>query len=183
MGRTPLGTALLEIDFQPWILQMAHDSTVPGPARALREQMRTAGADVIPTRYLSTDPGDPLRSDPEGPGARFLRALGAEPGDAVVTKHGRDIFENPELDALLQARRIRALVISGLLTDGGVLASALSALQRGLAVQVAARACAGSSLEQHELALATMAAAGAVVLSPPISTHAGLRWSALQNLA
>ena len=58
---------------------------------------RARGWPVICSRYLSADPADRPRADPCSPDAAFLAGLGPEPGDPVVTKYGRDIFDVPEL--------------------------------------------------------------------------------------
>lgn len=155
--------ALLEIDLQPWILDIAHDRGMAPAARRVRAAMRERGATVLCTRYLSLDLADPLRSDPEGEGARFLDGLGPGPGDIVLTKHGRDVFDNPDVLANLRAREIDHVVFDGLLTDHGVLLAARSALDAGLRVTIAAAACAGSDEGAHRSALAALAAAGAVV--------------------
>jgi nicotinamidase-related amidase len=157
--------ALLEIDFQPWILDLAHDRGVVDRARALRSWARREGLLVVVTRYLSTDPGDPLRADRRGPGARFLDGLAPERDDLLFTKYGRDVFDNPDLDDTLRLRGVDRLVVDGLLTDAGVLLSVTTGLAHGYEVEVAPAACAGMSLEQHEEALATMRSAGATVLN------------------
>lgn len=164
MGRT----ALVEIDFQPWILALpdppaTHTPDVVQAAVRVRATLRGEGAMVFATRYLSTDPADPLRSDPDGTGARFVPGLAPTAQDVVLSKPGRDIFENPDLLANLRCRDITDLVVDGLVTDGGVLATTLSALRLGFPVCVAAQACAGSTPAAHEAALAQMRAAGAEI--------------------
>ena len=158
-------TALLEIDFQPWIVQLAHDPGAVSRAVHVRQALRRCAAVVVCSRYLSMDAADPLRSDPDGPGACFAPGLAPEPGDVVVTKHGRDVFAEPDLEATLRQHGVGHLVITGLLTDHGVRVAAESATHLGLAVSVASDACAGSSALAHTDALSNLSAAGVTVRS------------------
>jgi DNA-binding transcriptional MerR regulator/nicotinamidase-related amidase len=157
------GTALLEIDWQPWVVGLGHDASAVARAREVRAAARARGWAVVCGRYLSTDPGDPLRSDPDGPGACFVAGLGPLPGDAVVTKHGRDVFDVADVDRVLERLGTRRLMMTGLLTDHGVALSARSALARGLVVTVVADACAGTDEAAHDEALAGLRAAGAQI--------------------
>lgn len=90
-------TALIEIDFQHWIIALAHDREVVGRAALARMQFRTEGALVVCTRHVSTAPTDPMRSDLAGHGASFIRCWRRTRGDLVLTKYERDVFTNPDL--------------------------------------------------------------------------------------
>lgn len=155
--------ALLETDWQPWILALAHDPGVVARGRAVRAHWRRRGALVICGRYVSRDAGDALRADVRGEGARFLPGFEPTPVDLVQSKHGTDAFDHPDLRDHLELRGIRHLVIDGLLTDGGVRAAGLTALGLGYRVTVEAGACAGSSLAAHRSALEALRHAGAEV--------------------
>lgn len=144
--------ALLEIDFQPWILAMAHDQSVV--ERAVATRRRFPEATVFTLRYRSLDVNDPMRFDLDGPGARFLPELAPGPDAVVLSKTGRDPFENPDLEANLRCRGVDSVVIYGLLTDGGVVEAARTAQRLGFEVSVVAEACAGSSKAAHEATLA-----------------------------
>lgn len=156
------GSALLEIDFQGWILDLAHDERVVDAAVELRQRRRAAGADVFCLRYLNLAPGG--RSDPTSEATAYVPRLRPEATDLILSKHSRDAFDNPDLLANLHVRGIDRLVIDGLLTDHGVRLAALSALALGFDVCVAAPACAGSDTTAHERALRTMASEGVRIL-------------------
>ncbi len=59
----------------------------------------------------------------------------------------------------------RRLIVGGLTTEGPVSFAVLSALADGFAVYVLTDGCAGVSASDHEIALARMAQAGAVLVS------------------
>lgn len=152
--------ALLEIDFQPWILAMAHDPSVV--ERAVATRRRFPEATVFTLRYRSMDAGDPMRFDLTGPGARFLPELAPEPDSVVLSKTGKDPFENPDLEANLRCRGVETVVVYGLLSDGGVKEAARTAHRLGFRVSVVAEACAGSSATAHEAAMSELRSCVAV---------------------
>ncbi|WP_032378695.1 cysteine hydrolase family protein [Rhodococcoides fascians] len=156
-------TALLEIDFQPWIIELGHDPGALARAGSVRAAQRAAGALVVCTRYLSQDAADPLRSDAEGDGARFHPSMTPLPGDLIATKFDRDIWSNPDLDAQLRLVEVEHVVITGYLTDFGVRIAAEGACSRGYRVTVHSAACAGSTEAEHQRALESMVVAGATV--------------------
>lgn len=151
---------LLEIDWQSWIAERGHDAAAADQGRRVRSAARAGDWPVICSRYLSADPADRPRADPYSPDAAFLAGLGPEPGDPVVTKYGRDIFDVPELPTVLGPPDAGRLVLTGLMTDHGVALAARSAAARGWAVTVVADACAATSPEAHDRALDELRAAG-----------------------
>ena len=64
-------SALLEIDWQNWILALAHDPWSAHLGREVRRLLANLGWPVISTRYLSPTPGDD-RADPDHPDAAFV---------------------------------------------------------------------------------------------------------------
>jgi nicotinamidase-related amidase len=118
---------------------------------------KTAGVFGIPlvlTNGADTCPYGPLFSE--------LRAV---TGDAhVIVREANFInaFETPQFAAAVEAAGRRKLVMSGLLTEGCVLGTALAGLARGYEVYVAVDATAGETLETHQAALQRMIQAGAV---------------------
>jgi nicotinamidase-related amidase len=164
-------TALLEIDFQPWIIELGHDRDVLGRAHGIREEFRAQGSLVVCTRYLSLDSSDP-RSDPDSEGSRFHPTMLPEPGDLVATKHDRDIWSNPDLHVQLQLNGIEHIVVDGLVTDFGVDLAARGAHRLGYRVAVRSDGCAGTSLSAHNAALEALVDVGVEVLSDcyPIAT-------------
>lgn len=158
-------TALLEVDFQPWIVALGHDPEVLGRAHGIREEFRAQGSLVVCTRYLSLDTSDSMRSDPDSEGSRFHLTMLPEPGDLVATKHDRDIWSNPDLHLQLQLSGVERIVVDGLVTDFGVDLAARGAHRLGYRVTVRSDGCAGTSLSAHNAALEALAEAGIDVLS------------------
>lgn len=158
------GTVLLEIDWQTWIVALGHDPSAADRARRVRAVARAQGWPVVCSRYLSTDVGDPGRSDPDGPDACFIDGLGPDHEDVVVTKHGRDVFDAAPLERVLARLRATRLVLTGVATDYGVMLAARSAVARGLRVTVVADACAATSDQAHVATLSGLPAAGAEVV-------------------
>jgi len=118
---------------------------------------KTAGVFGIP--LVLTNGAD---TGPYGPLFRELRAV---TGDAhLIVREGNFInaFETPQFAAAVEATGRRKLVMSGLLTEGCVLGTALAGLERGYEVYVAVDATAGETLETHQVALQRMIQAGAV---------------------
>ncbi|OJF13721.1 cysteine hydrolase family protein [Couchioplanes caeruleus] len=160
MGKQAGNTTLLEIDWQSWIAGTAHDASAAGRARRVRSAARARGWPVICSRYLSADPTDTSRADPESTDASFVAGFEPEQDDPVVTKHGRDVFDVPELPVLLDRLHTRRLLLTGLMTDHGVALAARSAAARDWAVTVVADACAATSDRAHDRTLSELRAAG-----------------------
>jgi nicotinamidase-related amidase len=118
---------------------------------------KTAGVFGIPlvlTNGADTGPYGPLFSE-----------LGAVTGGArVIVREGNFInaFQTPEFAAVIESAGRRKLVMSGLLTEGCVLGTALAGLQRGYEVYVAVDVTAGETLETHQVAVQRMIQAGVV---------------------
>lgn len=155
-----MNEAYLEVDFQGWIADFAHDQTVVETARTERAAALRRGALVISSRYLSRDPEDPQRSDPRTRGASWVPGLEPPARSLVLTKYGRDLADNPDLEANLRSHGVERVSVAGIATEHGVRLVAESLLQMGMAVSVRARACAGETEAAHLAALDAMAAAG-----------------------
>jgi nicotinamidase-related amidase len=118
---------------------------------------KTAGVFGIPlvlTNGADTGPYGPLFSE-----------LRAETGDGrVIVREGNFInaFQTPQFAAAVESAGRRKLVMSGLLTEGCVLGTALAGLERGYEVYVAVDATAGETLETHQVAVQRMIQAGVV---------------------
>ncbi|MFZ0188256.1 MAG: isochorismatase family protein [Streptosporangiaceae bacterium] len=118
---------------------------------------KTAGVFGIPlvlTNGADTGPYGPLFSE--------LQAVTG--GARVIVREGNFInaFETPEFAATVESAGRRKLVMSGLLTEGCVLGTALAGLERGYEVYLAADAAAGETLETHQVAVQRMIQAGVV---------------------
>ena len=118
---------------------------------------KTAGVFGIPlvlTNGADTGPYGPLFSE-----------LRVETGDGhVIVREGNFInaFQTPQFAAAVESAGRRKLVMSGLLTEGCVLTTALAGLERGYEVYVAVDATAGETLETHQVAVQRMIQAGVV---------------------
>lgn len=157
-------TVLLEIDFQPWVVELGHDPAVVERARLIRREFRTRGALVVCTRYLSLDTSDQVRSNPDSDSARFHPLLSPRPGDLVATKHERDIWTNPDLNLQLRLNGTTHIVVIGLVTDFGVDLAARGARRLGYDVTVRADGCAGTTREAHHTALESLTEDGIEVI-------------------
>ena len=95
---------------------------------ALASAVRASGGAVI---YVQHD--GPAGSDhyPDHPGWRLLSALDVRAGDAFVRKTSCDSFLATPLDAILEARGVQRLIITGWATDYCVDTTVRSALARG----------------------------------------------------
>jgi nicotinamidase-related amidase len=159
-------TALVLIDFQEWIVrdlvaEGGRDAAVAA-ARAAT-QARDRGDLVVHVQYLHLDGSD------GGPGAtetRFLDSIEVLPADPIITKYGRCAFEGTELDTILDREGIRRVLLAGVVTEGGVEATARSALTRGYQVGVLSDAVAGNTPAGHVQALKSMTEAGIEILGP-----------------
>jgi len=154
------GSALVEIDFQGWVLDLAHDPAVVEHAVTVRQAM--AEQPRVCTRYLDTAPGP--RSDPASAEARFVPGLEPGAADPVLTKHGKDVFADTDLEEVLRDLGVRTIVLTGLLTAHGVASTATSALGRGFDVVVVAPACADVTPDTHARALVGLAEVGITVV-------------------
>lgn len=103
-------------------------------------------------------------SDPPGPIFPALRAeLTAE--EIVVRDGSFDSLAWPDIRERLAATGRRHLILSGLMTEGCVMQTALSALRQGYDVHVVEDAVAGESTLTHRAAMARLAAAGVTPLT------------------
>jgi nicotinamidase-related amidase len=100
-----------------------------------------------------------------GPYGQLFSELRAETGDGrVIVREGNFInaFQTPQFAAAVESAGRRKLVMSGLLTEGCVLGTALAGLGRGYEVYVAVDATADETLETHQVAVQRMIQAGVV---------------------
>lgn len=168
----PAKKALVVIDMQVDALAPGGPLEVPRardivPALAARiEQARREGTPVV---YV-IDEHEPDDSDLDSwaahniagsPGAQVWPDLAPKPGERIVKKPTYSAFTRSSLGDVLRDLRVDTLVLTGCLTEIGILATATEALQRGYAVEVPADSQAGAS-EANE-----MVAMGIMGLLPP----------------
>ena len=139
---------------------------------ALAERLEEARRAGVPVLYVvdEHDPDDADLDGVDGWGAHAVKGTGGtdvwpplapRAGDRVVHKATYSAFHGSELAAVLDEMEIDTLVLTGCLTELGVLATATDALQRGFAVEVPADAQAGSSAMTEQVAL------GLLSIMPP----------------
>jgi len=159
-------TALLMIDFQEWIVRDlvgAYGWDAANAAAAAARQARDRGDLVVHVRYLHSDGSD---GGPDSAQTRFVDTIEILPGEPIVTKYGRSAFEETELDAVLERQPVGRVLLTGVVTEGGIEATTYSALRRGYQVAVLSDAVAGSTQSGHTEALQRLTDAGVGILTP-----------------
>lgn len=86
-------------------------------------------------------------------------------GEAVIDKSGASAFTTGNADTVLRNARVEQLVITGVVTNGCVIASAVSAWDLGYQVLVAEDACVGGDADQEASALHVMRSMGITICS------------------
>jgi nicotinamidase/pyrazinamidase len=89
-------------------------------------------------------------------GAEVWAELAPHAGDRVVTKGTYSAFTGSKLSAVLDDLLVDTLIVTGCLTEIGVLATATDALQRGFAVEIPVDSQAGASPMAEAAALAIL---------------------------
>jgi len=80
-------------------------------------------------------------------------ALGPEPDDIVVTKHRVSAFAGTDLEMMLRAKQVEALVLFGIATSGVVLSTLLEACDLDYKLVVIEDCCADLDAELHTVLL------------------------------
>jgi nicotinamidase-related amidase len=176
------------------VLDMINEHLTPGMplevprARAivpaLRARLERARASGIPIVYLvdEHDPEDEDMDGVEGWGAHAIRGtagtevwpeVAPHGGDRVVKKSTYSAFTGSELERVLDDLRIDTIVLTGCLTEIGILATATDALQRGFVVEIPADAQAGTNEVTEQVAL------GVLGIMPPYGPARRARLEAL----
>jgi nicotinamidase-related amidase len=88
---------------------------------------------------------------------RIVEPLAPKPGELVLNKVTSSAFLSTGLDQILRNMAITDLVVTGLLTNGCVEATAIGAADRGFRVTLVEDACGTFSLEAHEASLRNFA--------------------------
>jgi nicotinamidase-related amidase len=131
-------TALLVIDVQRAIVEGAYRETEV--LAAIADLAARARAAAVPVIYLQHchDCYHPMMKGAEG--WAIHSAVAPKPGDVVIEKTASDSFYRTTLQAELERRGVRRLVICGLQTEFCVDATARAALSHGYDVALAADA-------------------------------------------
>jgi nicotinamidase/pyrazinamidase len=160
----PPRRAVLVIDMQNDHLTPGLPLEVPrarGIVPALAARLDAARAVGVPIVYV-VDEHDPEDLDLETWGAHNIRGthgaavwpdLAPKPADRVVPKPTYSAFTRSKLEDVLSALRVDTLVLTGCLTEIGLLATATDALQKGYAVEIPPDAQAGATEASERMAL------------------------------
>jgi nicotinamidase-related amidase len=156
------------------VLDMLVDHLAPGGALevprarlivpALRTRIEAAREAKIPVVYVvdEHDADDPDLSmwgahNVEGTGGSDVwPEIAPRAGDHVVKKPTYSAFFQSRLESLLDELKVDSLVLTGCLTEIGIVATATDALQRGYAVEVPPDSQAGAAEPLEQGALASM---------------------------
>jgi len=153
------------------IIDMIHDHLDPGTllevprARAvvpaLKERVETARARGIPVVYV-VDEHEADDPDLDAWGTHAVKGtkgtevwgeIAPQPGDRIVKKPSYSAFFESTLDGVLEDLGVDTLVLTGCLTEIGIMATATDAMQRGFAIEVPPDSQAGSSPQAEEAAM------------------------------
>jgi len=151
---------------------------------ALQRRLDEARAASTPIVYVvdEHDPSDQDLDGIEGWGAHAIRgtegtevwpAIAPHAQDRVVTKSTYSAFTGSDLGRVLDELKVDTLVITGCMTEIGVLATATEALQRGFAVEVPADSQAGANEMTERVAM------GVLSIMPPYGPTRRARLDAL----
>jgi nicotinamidase-related amidase len=154
--RTAGNTAIVLIDYVTGFAPLIRSQTVAENAAGGRALVQTANAFGVPL-VVSTGPRHDLR------GALYPQ-IAAVLGEHPVVHRGLsfDAFDDEGFTSAVAAAGRRHLVVAGLMTDGCVMQTVLSALRAEYEVSVVVDATASESAAAHSAALARFTQLGVV---------------------
>lgn len=147
---TAVTSALVLIDLMPRIVAMPlaphSGADVVERCQRLAAAFRAKSQPVVAVRVER--PG--LAEQP--PGSDLVDNL-VEDGDLVIVKRAISAFHNTDLHAQLQARGVRTIVLTGLVTTIGVAGTAYSACDNGYGVEFVGDAMSAVDAAEHDFAI------------------------------
>jgi ureidoacrylate peracid hydrolase len=168
----PAHTAVIVVDVQRVFAELPLYPPVPTVLAQLRRLLDEAREFAVPIIFvrvvvppeLVSDVWvrqfphyEPTRLAPSSRNVEFAAGFQPHDGDLVVTKHRYSAFVGTPLAAMLRARGIQTVVLTGLTTDVCVGSTARDAFQRDYNVITLADCTAEMTRERYESALATLA--------------------------
>ena len=157
-------TALLIMDVQPEIVARVGDSGLTERLARAAAAARAAGVRVIYVKvgfregYPEISPRSAtfsriaeLGGFVEGVSSEIHPAVAPRPGDVVVTKRRVSAFAGSDLDVVLRAGGIEALVLSGIATSGVVLSTLRQAADLDFSLAVLSDGCVDGDEEVHRV--------------------------------
>jgi nicotinamidase-related amidase len=179
----PKRTALLAMDFQNEIVARLGARGEDAVARAAEMigAARAAGLAVIHVvvgfrpGYPEVSPRNPVFAALSGSGRFVGVAPGADiappvrplDGEALVVKHRVSAFAGTDLEMILRARGIDALILTGLVTSGVVLSTLRQAADADHRLIVVKDACADADDEVHRVLTEKVYPRQATVIAAP----------------
>ncbi|MGO9404766.1 MAG: isochorismatase family protein [Terriglobales bacterium] len=154
-------TALIVIDLQKGIVNgnFIHPiGEVIDRTRALLDVFRAKNLPVVLVNVAGRPPGRTEQgprssiSFPEG-WTDLLPQLDRQASDIVVTKRSWGAFATTDIEAQLKARGVTQVVVTGVVTSGGVEATARQAYEQGFNVTLALDAMTDVRGEAHEYSI------------------------------
>jgi nicotinamidase-related amidase len=154
-------TALIVIDLQKGIVNGSFIHPIGGiidRTRAVIDVFRRRNLPVVLVNVAGRPPG---RTE-QGPRsnisfsegwADLLPELGQQSSDIVVTKRSWGAFATTDLEGRLRARGVTQVVVTGVVTSGGVEATARQAYEQGFNVTLALDAMTDIREEAHECSI------------------------------
>jgi ureidoacrylate peracid hydrolase len=114
-------------------------------------------------------------------GHQVAPAIVPQPGDLEVEKHRSSAFVGTDLDLILRSNRVESVVVTGIVTQGCVLATALSASMNDYYVTIPSDCVASPTPDLHDATLALLR--GSLVLEDSILPSARIidAWAALRT--
>jgi len=180
MSIDPIGSALLVMDFQRVILdRYAVDAEgLLTRTAGLIEAARQAGMIVVYV-VVGFRAGHPEISPLNLTFAAVKKAnllvlseadvaihpaVAPEPGEVVVTKHRVSAFAGTDLDMILRANGIEALILAGITTSGVVLSTVRHAADADYRIMVVEDCCSDKDEEAHRVLVESVFPAQAIVV-------------------
>jgi nicotinamidase-related amidase len=157
-------TALVVVDLQKGIVggNFIHPiAAIVDRTRELLDAFRTNGLPVVLVNVAGRAPGRTEQgarstlSFAEG-WTDLLPQLDRQPDDIVVTKRSWGAFATTDLEAQLKARGMTQVVVTGVVTSGGVEATARQAWEQGFNVTLALDAMTDLREEAHQYSIANV---------------------------
>lgn len=156
------------------VIDMINDHLQPGSllevprARevvpALKRRIEEARKEGVPVVYVvdEHEPDDPdldewgTHAVKGTPGTEVWAEIAPVSGDRIVKKPTYSAFFQSNLGEVLDDLRVDTLVLTGCLTELGIMATATDAMQQGFVVEVPPDSQAGSCIEQEMATLGTL---------------------------
>lgn len=157
--RTAANTAIVLIDYVTGFASMIGSQTIAqniAGARALAQTALAFGVPLVVTMGPELDPRGVIYPE-------LAEVLGGHP---IVYRGGSfDAFAFTDFERAIEATRVRHLVIAGLMTEGCVLQTGLSALRRDYEISLVLDATASETVAAHQAAVDRLTRHGAELTS------------------